>query len=153
MLTEKLNEQGFSSQGLHNEVKQKQRQERLAGFKNREFNFLVATDIASRGIDVEDLYYVINYDLPVNANDYIHRVGRTARTGASKKVILEEASKQSPKTTKPVAPWENKPNKRNKPDDIRGHIFSLVSPEQEKLAERISKAVGKPIKVERFPKN
>ena len=94
LLADKLNQRGFSSQGIHNEIPQKKRLERLNGFKNKQFNFLVATDIASRGIDIDDLYYVINFDLPVNSNDYIHRVGRTARASASNTTqSKKEASK------------------------------------------------------------
>ena len=151
LLAERLNQNGFSSQGIHNEIPQKKRKERLDGFKNKTFKFLVATDIASRGIDVDDLYYVINYDLPVNCNDYIHRVGRTARTGSSKQVITNEASKKSG-DTQIASPWKPKPEKNKKGvGKVRGHAFSLVSPEQERLVEKISKAVGKEIKLERFP--
>ena len=150
-LNERLIEQGLSSQGIHNEISQRKRQERLSGFKNKDFNFLVATDIASRGIDVEDLYYVINYDLPVNANDYIHRAGRTARTGANKNIAANEAAKKSPKANKPVAPWAKKPALKKRSIDILGHVFSLVSPEQERLISKIANAVGKEIKLERFP--
>lgn len=140
LLTERLNQQGFLSQGLHNEIPQKKRLERLNGFKNKEFNILVATDIASRGIDIDELYYVINYDLPVNANDYIHRVGRTARVSAS--IMVQ--SKQ---------PSDIPLGKKIKGSQVLGHAFSLVSPEQERLVEKINRAVGKEIKLERNPFN
>jgi len=142
ILTERLNKQGFLSQGIHNEIPQKKRQLTLNSFKNGEFKFLVATDIASRGIDIDDLYYVINYDLPVNSNDYIHRVGRTARTGAAKVKTESKAKNQSNKNTL---------TRKIKGSEVLGHAFSLVSPEQQRLAEKISKAVGKEIKLERNP--
>lgn len=150
-LTDKLNQQGYSCEGLHNEIPQKQRQQRLAGFKNKEFNFLIATDIACRGIDIDDLFYVINYDLPVNANDYVHRIGRTARKGISQEKISEESSRQNLKTKVPVAPWKKAKGKKAKSEFIQGHIFSLVSPEQKRLIEKIQKAIGKEIKLKNFP--
>ncbi len=154
-LTEFLNDRGFASQGIHNEVLQKKRQEYMTGFKNGDFKFLVATDIVSRGIDINDLYYVINYDLPVNSNDYIHRVGRTTRTAVrklqSKKVIAEQANKQA--LSKDVS--ENNSGYYQAPEeqvkDIRGHVFSFVCPEQETLVPRIIKAIGKDIKLDRMP--
>jgi len=150
VLTERLNENGFSSQGIHNEIPQKKRQQYLTGFKNKEFNFLVATDIASRGIDIDDLYYVINFDLPVNANDYIHRVGRTARTGSSNISVSKEASKQESTRKKLTKPGISS-SRKIKGNEVLGHAFSLVSPEQERLVDKINKAVGKEIKIEGNP--
>ncbi len=147
LLVERLNENGFSSEGIHNEILQKKRQERLLAFKNKTYKFLVATDIASRGIDIDDLYYVINYDLPVNSNDYIHRVGRTARTGTSVKATNKEAKKAAPTTIHKSAPWA----KQAKTRDMLGHAFSLVSPEQERLVEKINQAIGKTIALQRLP--
>jgi ATP-dependent RNA helicase RhlE len=148
VLTALLNEKGFPSQGIHNEIKQKHRQERLLGFKNKEFKFLVATDIAARGIDIDDLYYVINFDLPVNSNDYIHRAGRTARKGASKQTAAIEASRKiENKKVIPDAPWIKQKNTAG----ALGHVLSLVSPEQERLVEKVIKSVGKDIKLERNP--
>src|SRR6185312_16186725 len=60
-----------------------QRREALEGFRNGKYRVLVATDIAARGIDVKGIELVLNYDLPTNAEDYIHRIGRTARAGAT----------------------------------------------------------------------
>ncbi len=159
LLTERLQEKGFSCQGIHNEIPQKKRAERLSEFKNREFKFLIATDIASRGIDIDDLYYVINYDLPVNANDYIHRVGRTARTGSTSKLASKEVARQSSgkmKSQSSRKSFEDRKGKfpsakKAKVSNVLGHAFSLVSPEQERLVEKIAKAVGKEIKVDRMP--
>ncbi|NRA84833.1 MAG: C-terminal helicase domain-containing protein, partial [Gammaproteobacteria bacterium] len=152
-LTEFLTNEGHSCQGIHNEVSQRNREEYLSGFKNNEFKFLVATDIVSRGIDIPDLYYVINYDLPVNSNDYIHRVGRTARTAVvklkTKKVMAANETKQN--LSKDVAQSKGYQAPETMVKDIRGHIFSLVCPEQEALVPRIIKAIGKEIKLERAP--
>src|SRR6185295_3416273 len=68
---------------VHGNRSQAQRTDALAGFKSGRFRVLVATDIAARGIDVEGLSHVVNFDVPHVPEDYIHRVGRTARAGAT----------------------------------------------------------------------
>jgi ATP-dependent RNA helicase RhlE len=68
---------------IHSNRTQAQRQKALDGFKDGTFRVLVATDIVARGIDVDGISHVVNYDLPANAEDYIHRIGRTARAGAT----------------------------------------------------------------------
>jgi ATP-dependent RNA helicase RhlE len=68
---------------IHGDRSQNQRNEAIRGFHSGEFRILVATDIAARGIDVPHIKYVINYDLPMAAEDYIHRIGRTGRAGAT----------------------------------------------------------------------
>src|SRR5262249_34965455 len=74
-----LAEQQVSVQRIHGNRSQAQRTEALAGFKSGKYQVLVATDIAARGIDVTALGHVINFDVPAQPDDYIHRVGRTAR--------------------------------------------------------------------------
>jgi len=80
-LTKKLNKSGVTAERIHGNRSQNQRTKALAGFKRGDFQVLVATDIASRGIDVEELGHVVNFDLPNVPEDYIHRVGRTGRAG------------------------------------------------------------------------
>ncbi|MEK7094350.1 MAG: DEAD/DEAH box helicase [Patescibacteria group bacterium] len=74
---------GHSATELHSNKSLNQRREALDGFRNGRYRILVATDIAARGIDVKGIELVVNYDLPSNAEDYVHRVGRTARAGAA----------------------------------------------------------------------
>jgi ATP-dependent RNA helicase RhlE len=74
---------GHTAAELHSNRSLGQRREALDGFRNGKYRILVATDIAARGIDVKGLELVINYDLPDNAEDYVHRIGRTGRAGAS----------------------------------------------------------------------
>ena len=81
-LADALLAQGFSADRLHGGITQAQRTRVMGKFKNSEFEFLVATDVAARGIDVEDLEIVINYDLPHDPEDYVHRIGRTGRAGS-----------------------------------------------------------------------
>jgi ATP-dependent RNA helicase RhlE len=82
-----LKDVGISSTEIHSNRSQNQRKEALDGFKIGKYRVLVATDIASRGIDVKNIELVINYDLPENAEDYVHRIGRTGRAGCSGKAI------------------------------------------------------------------
>ena len=74
---------GFGAAEIHSNRSLNQRKEALAGFKSGKYRVLVATDIASRGIDVNGIELVVNYDLPSTSHDYVHRIGRTARAGAS----------------------------------------------------------------------
>ena len=82
-VAEKLERAGISAQRIHGNRSQTARTEALEGFKSGKYKVLVATDIASRGIDVPALGHVINFDVPVSAEDYVHRAGRTARAGLS----------------------------------------------------------------------
>lgn len=78
---------GHSAIEIHSNRSLPQRQAAMAGFKAGKFRILVATDIAARGIDVKDISLVINYDLPDNKDDYVHRIGRTGRAGKAGKAI------------------------------------------------------------------
>ena len=80
-LTKDLVRDGFSAAMIHGDRSQSQRNGALSGFQGGRFRVLVATDIASRGLHVDDVAHVINYDLPKMAEDFIHRVGRTGRAG------------------------------------------------------------------------
>jgi len=80
-LAEQLIRRGIKAERIHGNRSQPQRAAALAGFKNGQYRVLVATDIAARGIDIEALGHVINFDVPQAPDDYIHRVGRTARAG------------------------------------------------------------------------
>jgi ATP-dependent RNA helicase RhlE len=82
-VAQKLERQGVSVARIHGNRSQKQRTEALAGFKAGRYQVLVATDILARGIDVEALEHVVNFDVPVTPDDYIHRVGRTGRAEAT----------------------------------------------------------------------
>jgi ATP-dependent RNA helicase RhlE len=80
-ITKNLNRDGFSAAMIHGDRSQSQRTAALAGFQQGRFRVLVATDLASRGIHVQDIAHVINFDLPEVAENFIHRVGRTGRAG------------------------------------------------------------------------
>merc|ERR1711948_181547 len=78
---------GMTSIALHGQMTQAQRLGALSGFKAKESRILVATDVASRGLDVPAVDLVVNFDIPKNSKDYIHRVGRTARAGRSGRAV------------------------------------------------------------------
>jgi ATP-dependent RNA helicase RhlE len=80
-LAKNLNREGFAAAMIHGDRSQSQRTAALSGFQQGRYQILVATDLASRGIHVEDIAHVINYDLPEVAENFIHRVGRTGRAG------------------------------------------------------------------------
>ncbi len=92
-VTKELKVLDFDVEEIHSDLEQQKRNEVLMSFKNKKLNYLVATDILSRGIDVEDIELVVNFDVPGDVEDYIHRIGRTARA-ASKGIAFTFVSVQ-----------------------------------------------------------
>jgi ATP-dependent RNA helicase RhlB len=86
-LVEDLRRHGYSARGLTGNVVQTKRLRVLDEFRDGKLPILVATDVASRGLHIEGVSHVINYDLPQDSEDYVHRIGRTARVGAEGKAI------------------------------------------------------------------
>ncbi len=92
-IVQSLKRNGFNAKAIHSDLEQAEREDVLREFKNRKTQILVATDIIARGIDIEKIDLVINYDVPRDAEDYVHRVGRTARAetqGVALTLINEE---------------------------------------------------------------
>jgi ATP-dependent RNA helicase RhlB len=87
ILEERLKRQGYTARAITGDIPQKQRLKIMEQFKSKSLPILVATDVASRGLHIEDVSHVINYDLPQDPKDYVHRIGRTARAGATGKAI------------------------------------------------------------------
>jgi ATP-dependent RNA helicase DeaD len=87
-LTEKLKARGFPASAINGDMVQQQRERTIAQLREGEIDILVATDVAARGLDVERISHVINYDLPSDAETYTHRIGRTGRAGRSGEAIL-----------------------------------------------------------------
>lgn len=79
--------QGFSAKGLHGDMEQRQREEAINAFKKGRLEVLIATDVAARGLDVNDVTHVFNYHLPFDSESYVHRIGRTGRAGKEGKAI------------------------------------------------------------------
>jgi len=87
MIEERLNRNSWKAAAITGDIEQKKRLRILGDFKEGRLAVLVATDVASRGIDVKDVTHVINFDLPQDSEDYVHRIGRTGRAGAEGKAI------------------------------------------------------------------
>lgn len=82
-LSDKLNRDGHDAATLHGDMNQRQRTRTIAELRRGRFRILVATDVAARGIDIATITHVINFDIPQSAEDYVHRIGRTGRAGAT----------------------------------------------------------------------
>lgn len=82
-----LKQKGFNVGAMHSDLEQKERDNIMREFKNKRISILIATDIVSRGIDIDDIQLVINYDVPRDAEDYVHRIGRTARANRDGEAI------------------------------------------------------------------
>ena len=86
-LTNMMQRRGMSTEAIHGDLSQNQRDRVIEGFKRKKFIFMVATDVAARGLDIDDVTHVFNYDIPREKENYIHRIGRTGRAGKSGKAI------------------------------------------------------------------
>jgi ATP-dependent RNA helicase RhlE len=86
-LSKMLVARGFKAESIHGDKNQSRRQKALSLFKNNQVQVLVATDVAARGLDINDVSHVINYDLPATYDDYVHRIGRTGRGNKKGKAL------------------------------------------------------------------
>jgi ATP-dependent RNA helicase RhlE len=91
-----LNRHNVEAERIHGDRSQAQRNRALASFKRGKYRVLVATDIAARGIDIDELGHVINYDVPAQAEDYVHRIGRTARANRTGEAITFVSREEAP---------------------------------------------------------
>jgi ATP-dependent RNA helicase RhlE len=151
-LASKLVTAGITAERIHGNRSQAQRTQALAGFKAGSYQVLVATDIAARGIDVEALGHVVNFDVPVAAEDYIHRVGRTARaeaTGeaftfvspeeeAELKAIERAIKRQLPRVTVPGFDYSARP-----PEQFEVPLAERIADIRKRKAEERARAAAK----------
>ena len=93
-LADKLEARGFAAAALNGDMQQAERERTIAQLKSGQIDILVATDVAARGLDVERISHVVNYDVPYDAESYIHRIGRTGRAGRSGEAILFVAPRE-----------------------------------------------------------
>jgi len=93
-ISRRLTRAGIVAVSIHSNRTQNQRQQALDGFRSGKYHVMVATDIAARGIDVEGISHVINYDVPTHAEDYVHRIGRTGRAAATGDAITFVSSEE-----------------------------------------------------------
>lgn len=99
-LTKKLHAAGIDVREIHGNLNQSKREKVMKGFREGKFDVLVATDLASRGIDVRDVTHIVNYDIPEDAEAYVHRIGRTARMGREGKAFLFVTPEQGGELTR-----------------------------------------------------
>ena len=112
-LAEKLQARGFSAASINGDVVQAQRERTIEQLKNGKIDILVATDVAARGLDVDRISHVVNYDVPYDTESYVHRIGRTGRAGRSGEAILFIAPRErgmlraiERATRQPITPME-----------------------------------------------
>jgi ATP-dependent RNA helicase DeaD len=86
-LVERLKKQNQGAEALHGGLRQNRRERVISSFRKKKYNIMVATDIAARGLDIDHIEFVVNYDIPMCPEDYIHRIGRTARAGAKGEAV------------------------------------------------------------------
>ncbi|RJF98304.1 DEAD/DEAH box helicase [Noviherbaspirillum saxi] len=152
-LVEQLGKDGISGMAIHGNKSQSARTRALAEFKDGSLQVLVATDIAARGIDIDQLPHVVNYDLPNVPEDYVHRIGRTGRAGATGEAVSlvcvdeHDMLKGIEKLIKRTLPqevipgFEPDPNARPQPIQLRsGNQPSRNTPRQQKPSSGNSKA-------------
>ncbi len=96
----KLEKQGFKARCIHSDLSQNKRERIMDNFRTGKIEHLIATDVAARGLDITGISHVINYDIPDNAEDYVHRVGRTGRMGAAGKAFTFVSSSEGEQLTK-----------------------------------------------------
>lgn len=93
-LTEALLARGYAADKIHGDVAQTQRERVIERFRQKQIEFLIATDVAARGLDIDDVEVVFNYDLPHDGEDYVHRIGRTGRAGREGRAITFVAGRE-----------------------------------------------------------
>jgi len=94
ILSGKLRGYGYKAEGIHGDLTQAARDRVMNGFRSARVSILIATDVAARGLDIEDVTHVVNYDIPDNPEDYVHRIGRTARAGKEGRAITFVAKEE-----------------------------------------------------------
>jgi ATP-dependent RNA helicase RhlE len=123
-----LARQGIAADAIHGDKSQQQRTEALEAFKSGKIRVLVATDVAARGLDIDDLPVVINYELPHTAEDYIHRIGRTGRAGKQGDAV----SLFAPEETQRLADIERLIKRPIERVEITGFNLGTATPERER---------------------
>ncbi|AAO36505.1 DEAD/DEAH box helicase [Clostridium tetani] len=127
-LVSSMKEKGFSAEGMHGDMTQSHRLNTLNRFKERTIPFLVATDVAARGIDVKDTSHVINYDLPQDTESYVHRIGRTGRANKKGTAYTFVTPKEFSSLKRIQKISKSKINKRQLPtmDDVLKAKFDSI---------------------------
>lgn len=101
LVVKSLSSHGFKAEGIHGDIIQSKRNDAITNYKNKTFKYLVASDVAARGLDIDQVDLVVNYDLPTNIEDYVHRIGRTGRAG-NKGVAITLVTKHDQRKLKSI---------------------------------------------------
>lgn len=117
-IVRELRKSGFPAQGISSNLEQDRREEVLRGFRSRRIRILVATDVMSRGIDIKEINMVINFDVPHDAEDYVHRVGRTARANTKGEAVTLVNERDMSKMRKIEQLIETSLTKLNPPEEL-----------------------------------
>lgn len=139
-VVEKFNNMGIRAEGIHGDLRQHQRNQVLSKFRNAQVNVLVATDVAARGIDVSNVDAVFNYDIPHDAEYYIHRIGRTGRAGKSGKAFSFVSGKGDLRSLKEIQSY-------TKVSITKGHVPTAkekAEMNKERLLIRIKEIIAAP---------
>ncbi len=145
LLEKSLKRHGFNAGALHGDMDQKSRLDCLAAFRASEITFLIASDVAARGLDIPEVSHVFNFDVPIHAEDYVHRIGRTGRAGreghAYMLVMREDAKYHKAIETliKQQIPWTNKA------EPVAVSVAATVEPGSMEKPKRQHKPRAKPV--------
>jgi superfamily II DNA/RNA helicase len=120
----RLRDSNIRAEEIHGDISQRQREQTLARYRQGQFSVLVATDVASRGLDIPDISHVVNYDLPNTPAEYVHRIGRTGRAGRSgvalsfvseeQRYLIRSIERVTGRQLDPNAPSHTPPVRSNK---------------------------------------
>ena len=148
-LANRLIDRGYQADALHGDISQYQRERIMRKFKSRRTNMVVATDVAARGIDIQNLTHVINYDLPQNPEYYVHRIGRTGRAGKEGTAITFVTSEEYRKLVYIKRVTKSEIRKVEIPkisqiidikkNRIKQEIFSIIEEENSELYDSFAK--------------
>lgn len=142
-IVKSLEKAGFNAEAIHGNKSQNARQLALNNFKERKTRILVATDIAARGIDIEELSHVVNFDLPEVPETYVHRIGRTGRASHGG-IAISFCSHEEKPLLKSILKLTSKPIK-----EVKDHPFPLIDTSSEKLVKPTGRTSSKkPVKQE-----
>ena len=143
LLKQQKNDQGedYNVTVMHSDIKQSDREKALAGFKSGDFDVIIATDLAARGIDISNVSHVINYQVPENAEDYVHRIGRTGRANKEGDAFTLLAADELDHA-RSVERFIGQKVERRRVDGFEYHYTTLLdedAPTPEKLAKVFSR--------------
>ena len=127
-LKKRLIKDKIKSSAMHGDLRQNKRDRILENFRKERFRILIATDIASRGLDIPHIEHVINYDLPQVPEDFVHRIGRTARSGSIGEALSFVTKNESKmwKSIEKLLEQLKKPNKKNKHEDTKQKKYEKI---------------------------